>query len=296
MILRVTHTTTYRYSAPVSRTVNEAHLRPRDTDRQHCQDHAIVIEPAPSSRSERRDRFGNQVTSFAVDGPLDELVVTATSEVSVAARPPLPSGGPTWEQVRDTLAEGSTPDVLAARQFCADSPAAAASPAVRAYAAPSFRAGRTMVDTVADLTDRIFDDFAYEPGATTVATPVDDVLVMRRGVCQDFAHLAVGCFRSVGLAARYVSGYLESLPPAGEDLSAGTDASHAWAAVFLPGWGWLDIDPTNDRIVGMSYVTTAWGREYSDVPPLAGVVYGGGDTHSLAVAVDVVRVGDAVRR
>jgi transglutaminase-like putative cysteine protease len=149
------------------------------------------------------------------------------------------------------------------------------------------------VDAVGELTARIFDDFVYDPGFTTVATPLADVLLHRRGVCQDFAHLAIGCLRSVGLAARYVSGYLETAPPPGEDRLIGADASHAWAAVHIPGWGWLDIDPTNDRMVGSSYVTIAWGRDYSDVSPLKGIVFGGGDAHTLEVSVDVSRAQPA---
>jgi transglutaminase-like putative cysteine protease len=130
---------------------------------------------------------------------------------------------------------------------------------------------------------------SYDPGFTTVTTPLEEVLQFRRGVCQDFAHLAVGCVRSMGLAARYVSGYLETRPPAGEERVVGADASHAWPSVFIPGWGWLDLDPTNDKVVGSTYVTTAWGRDYAHVSPLKGIVFGGGDSHTLDVAVDVSR-------
>jgi transglutaminase-like putative cysteine protease len=143
---------------------------------------------------------------------------------------------------------------------------------------------------VAALTERIHADFLYDPGFTTVTTPLDEVLAHRRGVCQDFAHLAVGCVRSMGLAARYVSGYLETEAPPGEERLVGADASHAWLSVFVPGWGWLDLDPTNDKVVGAGYVTTAWGRDYADVSPLKGIVFGGGDSHLLDVAVDVRHV------
>jgi transglutaminase-like putative cysteine protease len=160
---------------------------------------------------------------------------------------------------------------------------------IRAYAEPSFPAGRPLVDAVSDLTERIFENFVYDPGFTTVTTPIEEVLRFRRGVCQDFAHLAIGCMRSMGLAARYVSGYLETAPPPGGERTIGADASHAWLAVFVPGDGWLDVDPTNDQIVGTSYVTTAWGRDYSDVPPLKGIVFGGGSSHALDVSVDVTR-------
>jgi transglutaminase-like putative cysteine protease len=155
--------------------------------------------------------------------------------------------------------------------------------------------GAPLVDVVTDLTERIHADFAYDPGFTTVTTPLDEVLQYRRGVCQDFAHLAVGCVRSMGLAARYVSGYLETAPPPGTERLVGGDASHAWLSVFVPGWGWLDLDPTNDKIVGSDYVTTAWGRDYADVSPLKGIVFGGGDSHMLDVAVDVARIDAPAR-
>jgi transglutaminase-like putative cysteine protease len=145
------------------------------------------------------------------------------------------------------------------------------------------------VEAVSELTERIFVDFLYDPGFTTVMTPLEEVLRFRRGVCQDFAHLAIGCVRSVGLAARYVSGYLETSPPEGEERLIGADASHAWLSVYVPGWGWLDVDPTNDQIVGATYVTAAWGRDYADVSPLKGIVFGGGDSNLLEVSVDVSR-------
>jgi len=287
---QVVHRTRYRYNSPVSRCRNEAHLRPRETDRQQCLSNTVDVSPTPVSWTERTDFFGNPVIAFAVDGPFDELVITSTSEVAVEVREPLPAVGPAWEPARDALVADRSRHMLDARQYCFDSPLVPSSSAVATYAAPSFAPGRPLVDAVAELTARIFEDFAYDPGFTTVTTPLADVLVHRRGVCQDFAHLAIACLRSVGLSARYVSGYLETVPPPGEDRLIGADASHAWAAVFVPGWGWLDIDPTNDRVVGSSYVTIAWGRDYSDVSPLKGIVFGGGDAHTLEVSVDVNRL------
>jgi transglutaminase-like putative cysteine protease len=289
MMYRIIHRTVYRYSAPVSRARNEAHLHPRDTDRQQCLSSELVVEPTPTSWTERTDFFGNPVVSFAVDGPFDQLTVTSTSTVSVSGREPLPASGPAWEQARDLLADDLGPDILAAREFCFESPLVPTSTGVREYAEPSFPAGRPLVEAVSDLTDRIFHDFLYDPGFTTVTTPIDDVLAFRRGVCQDFAHLAIGCVRSMGLAARYVSGYLETAPPPGEERLVGADASHAWPSIYIPSWGWLDVDPTNDKIVGSTYVTTAWGRDYSDVSPLKGIVFGGGNSHTLDVSVDVSR-------
>jgi transglutaminase-like putative cysteine protease len=288
-MFRIVHRTNYRYNASVSRCRNEAHLRPRDTERQNCQSSELVVEPTPTSRTERADFFGNPVVSFAVDGPFEELTVTSTSTVSVSSREPLPATGPAWETARQWLADDLGPEMLAAREFCFESPLVPFSIGVRNFAAPSFPAGRPLLSAVSELTERIFHDFAYDPGFTTITTPLEEVLQYRRGVCQDFAHLAIGCLRSMGLAARYVSGYLETAPPPGEERLIGADASHAWPSVFVPGWGWLDIDPTNDQIVGSNYVTTAWGRDYSDVSPLKGIVFGGGDSHTLDVSVDVIR-------
>ena len=287
---RIVHRTNYRYSAPVSRCRNEAHLRPRDTDRQHCLASDLVVEPTPTSWSERTDFFGNPVFSFVVDGPFDELTVTSTSSVSVSGREPLPATGPAWEQVRDRWPTDLSAEMLAAREFCFESPLVPPRPGSARYAEPSFPAGRPLVegDRRAHRADlqrlrlrpRVHHgDHAARGGAAA----------FRRGVCQDFAHLAIGCLRSMGLAARYVSGYLETAPPEGEERLVGADASHAWPSVFVPGWGWLDVDPTNDKIVGSTYVTTAWGRDYSDVSPLKGIVFGGGDSHLLDVSVDVTR-------
>ncbi|MGD0391355.1 MAG: transglutaminase family protein [Acidimicrobiales bacterium] len=289
MMYRIVHRTNYRYNAPVSRCRNEAHLRPRDTARQHCLASDLVVDPTPTSWSERSDFFGNPVLSFVVDGPFDELTVTSTSSVSVSDGEPLPPTGPGWEEVRDSLSTDLSAEMLAAREFCFESPLVPVSANVRTYAEPSFPPGRPVADVISDLTRRIFAEFVYDPGFTTVTTPLEEVVRFRRGVCQDFAHLAIGCFRSMGLAARYVSGYLETEAPAGEERRIGADASHAWPSVFLPGWGWLDVDPTNDKVVGSTYVTTAWGRDYSDVSPLKGIVFGGGGSHLLDVSVDVTR-------
>jgi transglutaminase-like putative cysteine protease len=289
VIYVVTHRTAYHYSEPVDRSRTEAHLRPRETQRQHCLTHGVEVVPTPVTFTERLDYFGNPVCAFSVEGPFDELVVTSTSEVSIAVRSPLPEIGPTWEQARDVLGSGLDDTVLDARQYCYDSPLVAASPALADYAAPSFRPGRALVDAVTDLTERIFLEFTYAPGFTTLATPIDEVLTHRHGVCQDFAHIAIGCLRSMGMAARYVSGYIETLPPPCEERMVGADASHAWPSVYVPDWGWFDIDPTNDQLVGSRYVTTAWGRDYSDVSPVKGIVYGGGGTQTLDVSVDVAR-------
>jgi len=287
---RIEHRTRYLYSGPVSRCRNEAHLRPRDTDRQTCASSELVVHPAPTSWSDRSDFYGNPVASFVVDGPFTEMTVDAGSIVDVIDGDPLPATGPDWGEALDLLTNDLSPDMLDAREFCFESPLISTARVVREYAEPSFVAGAPLVEAVTALVERIHADFRYDPGFTTVTTPLDEVLQHRRGVCQDFAHLAVGCVRSMGLAARYVSGYLETAPPPGEERLVGADASHAWLSVYVPDWGWLDLDPTNDKIVGSTYVTTAWGRDYDDVSPLKGIVFGGGDFHNLQVTVDVARV------
>lgn len=280
----------YHYGAPVNRCRNEAHLCPRDTDRQTCVEHDLVVDPAPTGWGERADFYGNPVTTFVVDGPSVVMTVTAVSTVDVIDVDPLPAVGPIWTEALDLLTNDLSPDMLDAREFCFESPLVSTAKVVRDYAEPSFATGAPLVDAVTDLTERIHRDFIYDPGFTTVTTPVDEVLDHWRGVCQDFAHLAVGCVRSMGPAARYCSGYLETAPPPGTERLVGADASHAWLSEFVPGWGWLDLDPTNDKIVGSNSVTTAQGRDFGDVSPLKGIVFGGGDSHTLDASVDVAGV------
>jgi uncharacterized alpha-E superfamily protein/transglutaminase-like putative cysteine protease len=288
-LYRVVHTTTYEYAAPVEQSYNEAHLRPRDTDHQRCRAHSLEIDPAPSTRFESVDPFGNYVATFVVQGGFDRMSVVATNEVMVSAPLP-PPAGPPWESVRTLLEIDRQPSARDARRCRAPSRLIPTSNALAEYAEGSFLAGRPLVEAVLDLTGRVYRDFIYEPGFTSISTPLLEVLEQRRGVCQDFAHLMIGCIRSLGLAARYVSGYIETVAPPGQERMIGADASHAWASVYLPGWGWVDVDPTNDQLVADTYVTTAWGRDYWDVSPLRGSVEGGGGSHQLDVQVDVTRV------
>jgi transglutaminase-like putative cysteine protease/uncharacterized alpha-E superfamily protein len=288
-IYRVSHRTTYEYGGPVEQSYNEAHLHPRATGFQECGSHTLEIDPEPLSRSEYLDPFGNAVTVFVVAGGFERLSVTATSEVSIHPIPS-PSASLPWESAQWLLDIDRQPGSRHARQYRSPSRLVPASPDLAEYALPSFGPGRPIVDAAVDLASRIHRDFIYEPGFTSVTTPLLDVLAYRRGVCQDFAHLAVGCVRSMGLAARYVSGYIETIPPEGQERLVGADASHAWFSVYVPGWGWVDVDPTNDQVVSDTYVTTAWGRDYWDVSPLRGSVEGGGMSHTLDVAVDVTRV------
>jgi transglutaminase-like putative cysteine protease len=288
-VYRVTHTTTYEYAAMVEQSYNEAHLRPRPTDHQVCLEHTLSIDPAPSTRFESVDPFGNSVATFVVQGGFDRMAVTATSEVEVSPPPP-PPAGPPWESVRTLLEIDRQTSARDARRCRAPSRLIPTSGALADYAQGSFEPGRPLVESVMDLTARIYREFHYEPGFTSISTPLLEVFEHRRGVCQDFAHLMIGCIRSLGLAARYVSGYIETFPPPGQTHLVGADASHAWASVYLPGWGWVDVDPTNDQFVAASYITTAWGRDYWDVSPLRGSVEGGGGSHHLDVAVDVARI------
>ena len=287
MKYQVIHETRYRYSQPVTLCHNEAHLRPRTWGRQRCVDSRLRIEPAPAIVHERADFFGNSVTYFAVQEPHDALVVTATSRIELEATPPpdLAASVP-WDTVAMRLPQDLSSPVIEARQFVLDSPMVTTSPELAAFATPSFPAGRPLLAAVQDLSQRIHREFIYDPAFSTIATPLSEVLTLRRGVCQDFAHLAIGCLRSLGLPARYVSGYLQSVPPPRQPRLVGADTSHAWFASFDPEAGWIDFDPTNDQVANDQHVTTAWGRDYADVTPLKGVLFGGG-THTLEVAVDM---------
>ena len=292
MTYRVRHRTDYRYESTVSSSYGEMHLIPREVPGQVCQSTVVTIEPTPGDYRERTDFFGNRVAHFAILESHDALTVTVTSTVDVSGRQatlPLLADQP-WETVRDATAHAATAEVIDARQYVLESPSVAISPAVVAWAAPSFPPGRGLLDALADLMARIHRGFEFSPGATSVTTTVDELLEEGAGVCQDFAHLAIAGLRAMGLAARYVSGYLETAPPAGEPRLVGADVSHAWASVFVPGSGWVDLDPTNDQFVGDRYVTVGWGRDYSDVPPLKGVIFTDGNSHELTVTVDVVPI------
>ena len=291
MAYEVTHRTEYRYPSTVSSSFGEIVMLPRELAGQSCLRSALTIEPEPHDLRERLDFFGNRTAYFAVLAPHTRLSVTATSLVRVRDRQVRPSAQAElpWEQARDGSFDGDRLDV---RQFVLDSPLVTISEQLAEYAAPSFPPGRPVLASVLDLSSRIHRDFEFLPGVTEVKTTIEEVFARKAGVCQDFAHVAIGCLRSLGLAARYVSGYLETRPPPGRARLAGADVSHAWVSVFLPGAGWADVDPTNDQLVNDRYVTTAWGRDYTDVPPLKGVIFTQGDVQDLRVSVDVIPVPD----
>jgi len=307
MKYRVLHTTVYSYSQTVVLSQNEARLQPRNLGRQTCRSSRLEISPTPVDLEEHTDFFGNRVVYFAVQEPHNRLSVTSLSEVSVVAGPEEETSDDrcSWEQVGRWLGEAFPPfqplglkieptpapalDVMEAGLYRLDSPMIAASDDLYHYAKPSFLSDRPLIDAVRDLMQRIHRDFTYDPVFTTIATPLSEVLHHRRGVCQDFAHLAIGCLRSFGMAARYVSGYIETRPEDGSPRLTGADASHAWFAVYLPGRGWLEFDPTNNQQPVDQHITLGWGRDFSDVTPLKGIAFGGGQ-HTLSVSVDVARL------
>lgn len=284
----VTHRTEYGYDDVVTASYGLAVLLPRQVPGRQRVDAQVTIEPAPVDRREHTDVYGNRALYFSVLTDHQRLVVTATSRVDVEPAP-LVLDGPAWEDVRAALRTSTEPEVVEAVEFALPSPLVALTESVAAYAARSFPPGRPIVAGAVDLMHRIHAEFDYEPGTTSVSTGLDEVLQLRSGVCQDFAHLFVGCLRSLGLAARYVSGYLETQPPPGQAKLQGADASHAWAGVLVPGHGWIDLDPTNDLVVDDRFIVTGWGRDYYDVTPLKGVIFTESTKSTLDVAVDVVR-------
>lgn len=289
MKYRITHTTAYHYSDQASLSLNELYLTPRTTARQQVLQSQLAFAPEPQYLHRRVDYFGNIAHVFMVEHPHTTLAVTATSTVRTGRAPQhSPAATPAWEAAARHMAAHAQPDELEAYQFIFTSPMITWDEAAIAYARQSFLPGRPLLEAAIELMGRIFTEFAYDKSASTVDTPVSQVLASRKGVCQDFAHLAIACFRSLGLAARYVSGYLETLPPPGKPKLTGADASHAWVSLFVPETGWIDLDPTNNVVPGESHITMAWGRDYGDVAPVKGVVMGGG-AHTLKVTVDVAR-------
>ncbi len=286
----VHHRTAYAYAAPVALSHHLLHLEPRPTWRQRLQAHALDIQPKPNWTDRRHDAFGNPARAITFDREHSHLVVEARSTIEVMP-PTLPSPASTspWERVVRLCGVGASPAALDAARFAFPSPFTPITDDVETFALASFAGERPVLDAVLDLNHRIHSEFAFDANATTIATPVDEVLRLRRGVCQDFAHLMLAALRVVGLPARYVSGYLLTRPPPGEPRLQGADASHAWVSVWLPDHGWIDVDPTNDLMPKDEHVTLAWGRDYGDVSPVAGVVYGGG-AHSLVATVDVTPV------
>ena len=283
---RLSHRTSYVYATRVDISHHVLHLDARSLPTQRVTRAAIDCRPEAARRSAVSDHFGNRVTHLTIEAPHDrfEIMLEAEGDLHVAPRP---ATTPSWEEVRRALAGDGLPLAVAASEFALDSPLAAATGDLRALALESFAAGRPILDATIDLTTAIHRGFRYDPTATEVSTPLAEVVAKRAGVCQDFAHVEIAALRSLGLAARYVSGYVATRPPGDATALRGADASHAWTSVWCGDEvGWVDLDPTNDLVVSDAHVVAAWGRDYADVSPVRGVLIGGG-AHSLSVAVDL---------
>ncbi len=289
MKYRVTHNTGYKYSAPASLSQNELFLFPRKTATQEVLEISLQLDPVPQYLHSRTDYFGNSAHVFMVHHPHCELTVSATSLVETG-KPyvPEPNSTQPWEAVVQRLIDHKEYDELEAYQFTFESPLITLGHSSLVYITSSFPPGMPVLAGASDLVRRIYTEFSYDKTASNVETTVEQALASRKGVCQDFAHVAISCLRTLGLAARYVSGYLETIPPPGKPKLVGADASHAWISLFVPDHGWVDLDPTNNLFANETYVTVAWGRDYGDVAPVKGVVMGGG-VHKLSVMVDVAR-------
>jgi transglutaminase-like putative cysteine protease len=285
---RIHHVTRYVYSEGVSLCHNLAKLTPRQVPGQTVHHSLLTISPSPAIRTDHLDSFRNPCTNVTIQEPHRELILTAAHEITVST-----AGTPTrkdaWERVRDQLQTDRSADWLDATEFHFESPMIPTSPRYATYAAESFRPGRGVLEAAFDLTQRIHRDFKYDPRATNVTTTVAELFEQRRGVCQDFAHFQIACLRSLGLAARYVSGYLSTTPPPGRPRLIGADATHAWVSVFCGADGWVAMDPTNSTLANERHIVLAWGRDYSDVCPVKGVILGGGN-HRVEVSVDAAEV------
>ena len=295
MKYRITHTTRYGYSSAVPVCHNLVRLTPRSLEHQTCNRFQLLVHPEPTELTHREDYFGNQVSYFSIDQAHHGLTVSATSEVEVRQRSPRRVGSTAWEDVVSQLQTDRSKESLEAYQFSVPSRHVKPLPELESYTRRSFRRGRPVVEAVLELTTRIHREFTYDSKATTIQTPIEEVFKKRRGVCQDFAHLQIACLRTLGIPARYVSGYLRTFPPPGKPRLVGADASHAWLAAWCGKDGWIDVDPTNDMAASTDHVTVAWGRDFSDVSPIQGVIIGGGE-HKMDVSVDVAPVNGLSRR
>ncbi len=290
---RIQHSTTYTYESDVTASYGQFHLRPRDLAWQRCLSHEVTIEPAPSNLFVHDDLYGNAKSFFHVTEPHQELVVTAVSHVEVGL------GGPDedrlavpWEQARPA----SRPDVAdawSAIDFTFPSPYVEVPTGIEDYTRVSFTLGRPLGEAAVELMHRVHDDFTYKFGSTSVGTTVSTLLERRTGVCQDFSHFMLSGLRSLGLAGRYVSGYLATRPPPGRPRLVGADASHAWVGCWVPGGGWLYLDPTNAKVIDESHATVAYGRDYGDVLPVRGVIFTESKKSSMKVSVDMAPLDPA---
>ena len=294
MRYRVRHTTHYKYASNVSHCYNLASIIPGNTNRQRCLKNTITVSPQPAVTNRRTDYFGNEAYHFEIQRPHKELIISAESFVDMddGERVLNFDLGTSYAEAVSYIDQKVTTETIDAREFLLNSPMVKATDELADYARPSFQADRSLKACVSELTTRIFTDFKYDPNFTTIATPLNEVLEHKRGVCQDFAHLQVGCLRAMGIPAKYVSGYIETLPKPGEEKLIGADATHAWIAYFSPEEGWVEFDPTNNKPANNQHIVTAMGRDYYDVTPVKGVIFGGGRNPVLNVSVDVARLPD----
>lgn len=292
---RVLHETHYSYLYQVSLSQQYLHLSPRDFAYQQCESQRIQIDPPPEYEQSRLDYFGNLTRHITLTEPHHTLSVLADFRVVVSPRPGVEQiqGSLAWERLAQNMLLAPTPESLEALPFLFDSPHIRCDTALADYARQSFTPGRPHLEAALALTQQIFDEFEFDPSATDISTPLTEVLAGRRGVCQDFAQLMIGCLRSLGLPARYISGYILTQPPPGQPRLIGADASHAWVSLFCPNLGWIDFDPTNRCLVKHEHITLGWGRDFSDVTPLRGVVLGGGE-QTLEVKVTVLPADEAL--
>jgi transglutaminase-like putative cysteine protease len=283
----ISHRTSYRYSAPVSQSHHLLHLQPRAHARQTVLRQSLIIDPAPASRTDLTDDFGNPASIITIEQDHRELLIHSRAQVSVTPPEEFPISRPTsWNDVAAQLRANLGHETFDAVLYSCPSRYIVPSREVWRFARPSFPDGMPLLEAAAGLTARIFKEFKYQSGATDVATPVEQVLKLKGGVCQDFAHVGIACMRTLGLAARYVSGYLLTRPAEGKPKLVGADASHAWFSVWTPEAGWVDFDPTNNVSPREEHIALAFGRDFQDVSPVSGVLLGGGE-HEVEVAVDV---------
>lgn len=290
MRYHVLHLTEYEYEGTATLSQQLLHMTPRDFNYQHCLSQHIRISPSPSESADHTDYFGNHAHYFAIFTPHKVLQVTTDFSVELSLRPTMQSLQycMPWKAVRDTLAQHGSQH-LDATAFLYASPKVPCTDELENYALQSFTPGKPILLAAMELTQRIYNEFEFDADATEVSTPLSEVLQGRRGVCQDFAHLMIACLRSLGLACRYVSGYILTASREGHDKLIGADASHAWVSVYCPTYGWIDFDPTNNCLVQDKHVTVAWGRDFSDISPMHGVVLGGG-AQTLNVSVTVTPI------
>lgn len=293
MNYKITHSTQYKYSSAASHTINIAKMMPPSTARQSCHVNHLEILPSPTIISKRVDYFGNQLCYFSIEEPHANLEIIATSEVTVLPKQANPAPV-TCAQVRQQIMSPQDKETLLACEYIL------ASPFIRftdnlteqliKFAKPLFNDNQVFLSAVDALNSKIFHEFKFDSQFSSISTPLQEIFLKRRGVCQDFSHIAIACLRALGFPVKYISGYIETIPPPGKKKLFGADASHAWFSVYVPQHGWFDFDPTNNKVAGEQHIVTAWGRDYSDVSPLKGMVFGGGKNSQLTISVDVSRI------